>query len=270
MAFRKYLPAIFTLFAFANADCKNFTQAATRFGGGYYTSTASGSQIISRGYVCDSSNSNYEFNSTGQQRCNSTQCPAVAYGIINVVGTTNLSLSEDEAEPLFDLVPKFTTDKPFFPYEFSGNASHISSCFNVASNVSGYFAFTPFLICAEGTLSECSGGPVEDGTTIRICAPHTYGSESNRSPDGAQTFVTTDPETAANITTNPAATRTPIVSAAGRNIGLNGGVQALVVAFWLAICLGLGSASSLGSSKGPMRSNNREIKHRPECLYSTK
>ncbi|KAH7379774.1 hypothetical protein BKA64DRAFT_686325 [Cadophora sp. MPI-SDFR-AT-0126] len=242
MASKRYLPLIFTLFASANADCKNFTQAATQFGRGYYTSTTSDSQIISRGYVCDTPNSNYEFNSTDQQRCNSTQCPVVAYGTVNVVGTTNLSLSSDDVEPLFDLVPKFTTEKTFFPYEFSGNASHVSSCFNVAANVSGYFAFTPFLIGAVGTLSGCNGGPVEDGTAIKICAPSTYGSESNRSPDGAQTFVTTDRETAANITTNPAATRTPIVSAAGRVIGLNGGVQALGVTFWLALSLGLGTS----------------------------
>ncbi|KAK0113533.1 hypothetical protein ONS95_013784 [Cadophora gregata] len=246
MGFQKYLPAFVALLAFANASCKNFTQSSTRFGSGYYTSTASETQIISRGYVCDTPNSNYEFNSTGQQRCNSSQCPAVAYGIVNVVGTTNLSLSEKDTERLFDLVPKFTTDKPFFPYEFSGNATRVSTCFRAGANESsGYFSFTPFLLCAEGTLSSCSGGPVEDGTAIKICAPHTYGGESNRQPDGAQGFVTTDRETAANITTNPAATRTPIVSAAGRNIALNGGMQALGVAFWLVVCLGLSGMSSL-------------------------
>jgi len=245
MAFPKYLPALFALLAFANADCKNFTQAANLHGGGYYTSTASGSQIISRGYVCDVPNSNYEFNSTGQQRCNSTQCPAVAYGIVNVVGTTNLSLSEDDARPLFDLIPKSTEFKPYFPYELSGNVTHTSTCFNVASNTSGYFAFTPSLLCNEGTLSGCSGGPVEDGTAIKICAPNTFGTEGHRSPDGSQTFVTTDAETAANITSNPAATRTPIVSAAGRSITLNGGTQHLGVVFWLTVCLGLGSTSIL-------------------------
>lgn len=149
MTLQKCIPVLATLLAFANADCKNFTQAATRFGD-YYTTTASGSQPVSTGYFCDAPNSNYEFNSTGQQRCNSTQCPAVSYGIVNVVGTTNLSLSEDNTTPLFELVPKFTTEKPFFPYKFSGNASHISQCFDVADNVTGYFAFTPFSTLRRG------------------------------------------------------------------------------------------------------------------------
>ncbi|KAL5327626.1 hypothetical protein ACEPPN_005327 [Leptodophora sp. 'Broadleaf-Isolate-01'] len=226
MTLQKCIPVLATLLAFANADCKNFTQAATRFGD-YYTTTASGSQPVSTGYFCDAPNSNYEFNSTGQQRCNSTQCPAVSYGIVNVVGTTNLSLSEDNTTPLFELVPKFTTEKPFFPYKFSGNASHISQCFDVADN---------------GTLSECKNGPVEDGTAITICAPHTYGPESDRSPNGAQNFVTTDRETVANLTGNPAATRTPIVSAAGRMVTLGGGIQLLGGPLWLTVCVGLGSS----------------------------
>ncbi|KAG4439939.1 hypothetical protein IFR05_004565 [Cadophora sp. M221] len=241
MTFQKYIPVLVALLAFANADCKNFTQVATRFGD-YYTTPASGSQGVSRGYVCDAPNSNYEFNFTGQQRCNSTQCPAVSYGIVNVVGTTNLSLSEGDTAPLFELVPKFTTEKPFFPYEFSGNASHISQCFDVADNVTGYFAFTPFLLCAEGTLSECKNGPVEDGTAIKICAPHTYGPEGDRSPDGAQNFVSTDRETAANLTSNPAAARTPIVNAAGRMATPGSGIQLLGGAFWLTVCVGLGSS----------------------------
>ncbi|KAH9219250.1 hypothetical protein DL95DRAFT_405170 [Leptodontidium sp. 2 PMI_412] len=154
----------------------------------------------------------------------------------------SLSLSEDNTAPLFELVPKFTTEKPFFPYKFSGNASHISQCFDVTDNVTGYFAFTPFLLCAEGTLSECKNGTVEDGTAITICAPHTYGPESDRSPNGAQNFVTTDRETVANLTGNPAATRTPIVSAAGRMATLGGGIQLLGGPLWLTVCVGLGSS----------------------------
>ncbi|KAH7327146.1 hypothetical protein BKA65DRAFT_597729 [Rhexocercosporidium sp. MPI-PUGE-AT-0058] len=242
MAFQKYIPVFAALLELSNADCKNFTQATTQYGSGYYTTTASGSQRVSRGYVCDVPNSNYEFNSTGQMRCNSTQCPAVSYGLVNIVGTTNLSLSDDDTSPLFELVPKFTTDKPFFPYEFSGNASHISQCFDAADNVTGYFAFTPLLLCAEGTLSECKTGPVEDGTAIKICAPYTYGPESNRSPQGDQTFVTTNRETAANLTSNPAATKTPIVSAARRMATLGSNIQILGGAFWLIVCVGLGSS----------------------------
>ena len=32
---------------------------------------------------------------------------------------------------------------------------------------------------------------MEDGTAIKICAPNTFGTEDNRSPDGSQHFVTT-------------------------------------------------------------------------------
>ena len=62
---------------------------------------------------------------------------------------------------------------------------------------------------------------------------------------GCRIDIRIDAETAANITSNPAATRTPIVSAAGRSITLNGGAQVLGVVFWLAVCLGLGSTSIL-------------------------
>ncbi len=116
----------------------------------------------------------------------------------------------------------------------------------MASNVSGYYIFTPTFICAEGTLSGCKDGPVEDRTAITICAPDTFGSTGSKSPDGGTNFLSTDPETAKKVTSNPAATASPIVSssdsnsAAGRMLLLDGGLKVLGVGFWLAVCTGLG------------------------------
>lgn len=54
--------------------------------------------------------------------------------------------------------------------------------------------------------------------------------------------VRPDRETVANLTGNPAATRTPIVSAAGRMVTLGGGIQLLGGPLWLTVCVGLGSS----------------------------
>ncbi|KAL2061383.1 hypothetical protein VTL71DRAFT_7656 [Oculimacula yallundae] len=245
MVILKYLPSLLALVSFANADCKNFTHTASSSGlPDYYTRTADGSQPISRGFVCDVPNADYEFNSSRQMRCNSTQCPIIGYGIVNVVGTTNLSLSEKDAKPLFDLVPKFTSYKPFFPYEWSGDVAQVASCLNAGENKAGWYAFTPTLLCAEGILSNCNNGPVEDGTAIRVCAPATYGGGKKPSPDGSITFVQGDRDTA-NFTSNPAATRSPLVNAAGRILASGSGVQIFGIAFWLVVCLGLGSSMVL-------------------------
>ncbi|CZS97634.1 uncharacterized protein RAG0_06611 [Rhynchosporium agropyri] len=124
------------------------------------------------------------------KRCNSTQCPAVSYSIVNTVGSTNLSLCEKENEPLYALVSKSTTAKPFFWYKFSGNVTLGLTCLNMGENVAGYYSFTPFLLCADDVLAGCKNGPVEDGTAIKICGSNTF-DNGQPQPNGDLRFLKT-------------------------------------------------------------------------------
>lgn len=230
------------------ADCTTFEKSTD-----YYSTTSNHSQIISRGYVCNKPSSQVEF--PDQMKCNSTQCATVGYGTVTSTGTNNLSLSESAASSLYTLIQQ-TGSKPSFPQELSGDTGRISSCLNVASNYSGYYTFTPYLMCIEGVLSGCSNGPVESNTAITICAPKSYGS-GDLQPFGIITFVYTDPESAAAISMNPArnlstpTSSTPTSSGtpsssetpggAERSVPFGGIAKALGTTLWLASCVVLGS-----------------------------
>ncbi len=227
-----------------SATCKNFTQSRD-----YYTTSSNTSQIISQGFVCDVPNSNSPNTASAPSRCNATtQCPVSSSGIINAIGTNNLSLSAGDVEHLYTLIPQHTTVKPTtFLYSLSGNVGS-SRCLDAptSSNASvqaGWFAFTPIFKCIEGTLSQCSNGPVLDATTIKLCAVDTYGTAQNPSPNGVEGFVMSDVQSARGLTSNPAATRekvktVPSLSGAKGRVGVSGkgvvlGVGA--VGLWLIL-----------------------------------
>jgi hypothetical protein len=229
-----------TLLSQASASCKNFTQSGYEF-----TTVGSPTQRISQGYNCDVPNSNYA-NATAQRCDAKTECPVTFGGIVSATGTNNLSLSEDDILPIYSLVSKTSTTKPFL-YSYSTDKGNSTSCIGASSANSstpyiGYYTYTPFLFCVNGTLSECSNGPVDEGTAIQICAVETFGGFEDPQVDGEINFVSTDDASVANATSNPALTATPLATLP-KGVLMNAADGLSVRAgFWVAMGAVLGSS----------------------------
>ncbi|KAI1007553.1 hypothetical protein K3495_g673 [Podosphaera aphanis] len=224
------------------AVCKSFEQSRN-----YYTLRSPDEQIISPGYVCDVPNSDYVLPT--DQRCDATtECPGQTAGIVNTVGSNNLSLSHDDVLPLYALIPSKTYyTPPSFLYSLSGNITSKTSCLKAHTangtvndtTTAGYFSFVPTLLCIEGELYDCNDGPVEDGTAIKLCAVNALDMGADGIiPNGVQQWVESDVITASNLTQNPAYTRVPVPTEAGislEDLGISGAGRSFGLNLWFGI-----------------------------------
>ena len=124
--------------------------------------------------------------------------------------SATLNITSDSALKIFQAVRQ-KVDKPFNGTLTGGTSSTIM---HLHSNQSGYIGFTTNMRCFAGTLGDCIGGDVEEGTAIEACTPtilnEIYYAEEDDSfiaLDGTISFVSTSPSEVANMTTNPAAVR---------------------------------------------------------------
>ncbi|KAK5943511.1 hypothetical protein PMZ80_004519 [Knufia obscura] len=96
----------------------------------------------------------------------------------------------DAKNSLFDLArPSFQQqDSINFNESWAYSPTGVRSCLNEGQ--AGYWGFSPFFYCVDGTLSGCSGDDYpSDGAVVRFCAPKTLGGANPSAADGALNVV---------------------------------------------------------------------------------
>ncbi|KAL8992740.1 MAG: hypothetical protein Q9188_007507 [Gyalolechia gomerana] len=164
----------------AATDC--FTQV-----GDTHTVPANSAQRVSAGIDCPTSERNIT-------------CPLQVGGFLKESPTLNITT--DSKDKVFHAVRQATNGT--FDDPVIGSVSNFT--YPVEPGAMGFYAFTPTLVCYEGTLGDCIGEDVEPGTPVEACEPRTLDGSSttgfsNLVGDG--NFVAT--AGISNMTTNPAA-----------------------------------------------------------------
>jgi hypothetical protein len=179
------VPAVFLLScpafsAAASGDC--FTQQ-----GESYTKSANNVQRISEGIACPESSDQV--------------CQLIAVGVVDVQNTLNDTKGDDATE----LTGYIRQDgKIDFPVAKWGTVP--GEMYDVRPGRAGYYGFTPTYRCYVGVLGNCLRN-FTAGTWVEACRVVPLGQDLYSGiPDvqGTTSFIDTDRDTIANMTTNPA------------------------------------------------------------------
>ena len=216
------LPYCTVLSAAASADC--FRQE-----GDSYTTPANHSDRISIGVTCSAAENK--------------NCIVESGGFVNAQSTLNINTT-DPVE-IFDAIGRaVNTD---FKASLYGRVSNAS--ITVGPGRNGYVGFTVFLRCYDGVVGDGKDcfDDVPAGVSVTACQPATLSGKSlDRIPyfDGVSSFISTDPETASKITTNPAATETndePVKESGAVRFGQGGGALMMTTIMTVVLGMGIGS-----------------------------
>lgn len=174
-----------------------------------YTTPSNVTQIVSVGIVCPSTASN-------------TSCNISASGYIHESASLNVSASSSTAKSLYSAVSKSInqqwTDSIVTKISDTGVYT-----FNLSPGSAGYVKFMSTLVCYDGVPGDCSGdAQALSGVGLRACEPKVGGGML----DGTFGFATTDAQTAANITTNPA------LNPPGNDGGESGAIRKSAGTWW--------------------------------------
>lgn len=177
--------------AAASADC--FTQQRDS-----YTKPSDGTSRVSVGVACPNSE-------------DKRTCPVETGGFLNFASTLNIT-TKASAE-VFETIGNATNTE----IKKSVYGAVTNGTFDLEAGRTGFYGFTATYRCYAGTFKDC----IEDipsGTAVEACTPETLKSDNSlRVPalEGTTSFVNTDSETIANMTTNPAATVTDTAKTSG-------------------------------------------------------
>ena len=170
-------------------------------------------------------------------------CIVESGGFVNAQSTLNINTT-DPVE-IFDAIGRaVNTDVKASLYGRVSNAS-----ITVGPGRNGYVGFTVFLRCYDGVVGDGKDcfDDVPAGVSVTACQPATLSGKSlDRIPyfDGVSSFISTDPETASKITTNPAATETndePVKESGAVRFGQGGGALMMTTIMTVVLGMGIGS-----------------------------
>ena len=200
------------------AACAAFTAAADsadcfKQEGDRYSKSADGATRTSAGVICPDSAPQ--------------SCPVVFGGFVNAASTLNITTGA--VDKVFAAVAKAPGGDTKFPKSIYGSVGNGTQF--IKPGEIGYYAFTITLLCYAGELVEdcAADAGVPNGTAVEACRAETLGDE-NQYKDGVPNllgtpgFVTSDRETVANMTTNPAAQIRPNSDSWAVKLGPGNGV----------------------------------------------
>lgn len=154
---------------------------------------------------------------------------------MNATSTVNIT---GAVATVYDAVGKvINAEFPAYLYGAASNATY-----NVQLGMTGFYGFTVTYRCYAGVLGNCIAD-IANGTALEACMPTALqGRNSLGVPnlEGSTNFVSTDPQTIANMTTNPALSGPANLyntDSGGAKVGIGGTwlMAIVVIAVWLLL-----------------------------------
>ena len=175
------LAVLVIISAHVSAKCNKFAQV----GHSYLESDRSQLQIISDGMVCDEKAPTWG-TVLYPGRYEKPGCILYPEGFVTATGSTNLSISATEAEPLYTLVSQSYNSSLIAALSEKTLFSSLGGCLDsyvssvgllqwspmsiIRPGFAGYLQFIPTLMCVHGSLEDCSNdAPVKNGTGLKLC-----------------------------------------------------------------------------------------------------